>query len=344
LAADNELVKHGGPTAGVRQSKLSSRLSVVLGPLLAILLVVAVAEQQGFGFGDLLRSLDRHGLALFVAAVVSLALQSWLSALKWCLLQERLSDRDEARRQLPLLVFYSSAATVFGQFLPTVVATSATRGLATRAHLRGNLIGGAGLALYDQLFDLAVLAAAALAAILLLVAGVSLVWAAAAILAALVVTSLFGRWLFARVRPIALGRRLLAVVPGAERYCDALLEAHTRGLDAPETAVALLRLSILRYLAIGIRSVAAVLLVAPGLHWSEAAWGFAAVQGSAVLALTPGNIGITEWGWALVEQVLALPAGQLVVAVLGLRVVSLPAALLVTVLALIPLRKRAAAG
>ncbi|WP_260581035.1 hypothetical protein [Sphingopyxis sp. PET50] len=83
-------------------------------------------------------------------------------------------------------------------------------------------------------------------------------------------------------------------------------------------------------------------MIGTGLTVTSASWGFAVVQGSALAALTPGNLGITEWGWAAVAELLDVPGGSVILAILVLRIVNIPATLAVMLFSAFGLFNRSA--
>lgn len=301
--------------------------------LLAILLVGLAMRFGELRWHDIADPVREHGAILFLISIVSIGGQSIVGAMKWRLLQRRFAEGDRGAFSLSMLVFYSALTALAGQVIPTFLASGAVRGAVTRLHLEGSFLQGAGVTIYDQLFDVAVLALCAIACLSLFLLGVQPTTVIAIVALALALLLLAAPPLFRSMPPLSVAIRFLpARVPGMRRVQQALQFARDKGLDTPETTVRLLSLSIVRYLFIGLRSVAAVLLVGTGLTAMSASWGFAVVQGSALAALTPGNLGITEWGWAAISELLNAPAGSLILAILVLRIINIPATLAVMLL------------
>lgn len=311
--------------------------------LLAILLVGLAMRFGDLRWHDIAKPVREHGVILFVIGIVSIGGQSIVGALKWRLLQRRLANGESEASSPRMLVFYSALTALVGQVIPTFLASGMIRGAVTRFHLEGSFLQGAGITIYDQLFDVAVLALCTTACLSLFLLGVQLTTVIAIVALALACTLLISPLLFRSIPPLsAMLRFLPAGVPGLDRVRQALQFARDKGLDAPETTVRLLSLSIVRYLFIGLRSVAAVLLIGTGLTVTSASWGFAVVQGSALAALTPGNLGITEWGWAAVAELLDVPGGSVILAILVLRIVNIPATLAVMLFSAFGLFNRSA--
>ncbi len=307
------------------------RVFTAMGGLaLAIALMVWVVRFADIGGEDFAETVEQHWLLLLFAAIVSVGMQSWLSAFKWQMLHEAANGGEGIRGGRAKLTLYSTLAILLAQLLPASIAVPMVRGLATRLDMAGSFTRGAAITVYDQLFDVGVLVLVAIACAGLFWLGfspeLSLIGAILALTAALILASPF----FCLIRPLRLASALVPQrLPGMRRIASSLVYAHDRGLDSPELAASLLRLSILRYLAVAFRSVAALLIAVPALSWADAAWGFGIVQASALLALTPGNMGITEWGWAGVGVLLEQQAGLFVIAILALRVLTVPATILV---------------
>lgn len=300
------------------------------GMALAIALLVWVVRFADIGGEDFAETLEQHWLLLVFAALVSVGMQSWLSAFKWEMLHDAANVGEPIRGGRTKLTLYSTLAILLAQLLPASIAVPMVRGLATRLDMAGSFTRGAAITVYDQLFDVGVLVLVVIVCAGLFWLGfspkLSLIGAILALAVALVLATPF----FSFIKPLRLASALVPQrLPGMQRVASSLVYAHNRGLDSPEVAANLLRLSILRYLAIGSRSVAALLIAVPALSWANAAWGFGIVQSSALLALTPGNMGITEWGWAGVGVLLEQQTGSFVIAILALRVLTVPATILV---------------
>ena len=315
-------------TAG--RSRARSWLSAVLAVFIAVILLVWLSQVVGLSGGQIMRVLQENSIALGLVAFVSLFLQAWFSALKWKLFHIQPDDEQREPIKSTRLAFYSSAATLFAQLLPSPLAVPLVRGLATRFDIGGSFARGAAITVYDQLFDVGVLLlVAVLCAFIFAITGsvfTSVTVAALALASAL----LLARAIFAAVPLIALARQFVPRwLPASERIRASLDNAREEGFDSPETCAALLRYSILRYLAIAARSCVAFLIALPTYPIAAAGWGFAVVQSSSLLPLTPGNLGITEWGWAGVEALLGSPAGAVVSAMLALRIVSIPVSVVV---------------
>jgi Predicted integral membrane protein len=313
--------------------------------LLAVLLVWLAMRFGDLRWHDVDGLVREHGLILGAIAIVSIGGQSVVGAVKWRLLQRHFVQVDRREPSLAMLTFYSALTALAAQVIPTFLASGAVRGAVTRLHLEGSFLQGAGVTIYDQLFDVAILALCSVAALSLFLVGVDPPAIIAIVALALALLLLGATPLFRSVPPLSAALRFLpARVPGVGRIRQALEFAREKGLDTPDTTVRLLSLSILRYLFVALRSVAAVLLVATGLTWASASFGFAVVQGSALAALTPGNLGITEWGWAAIAELLHLPGGSVIVAILVLRIVNIPATLAVMLLSAMGLSGRRAAA
>ena len=99
-------------------------------------------------------------------------------------------------------------------------------------------------------------------------------------------------------------------------------------------------LSLARYAVLCVRTIALGALLLPTLPWQGAASGFSAVQVSALAALTPGNIGITEWSWAALAAVYpVIGAGALAAFALALRISGALASCVVLVMSVLLTRR-----
>lgn len=303
----------------------------MIGALLLAILLVGFAMRFGeLHWRDIGQPVREHGPILLVVAIVSIGGQSVIGALKWRLLQQHFASTEGGLIPVKMLVFYSALTVLFGQVLPGYLASGAIRGTATRLHLGGSFLQGASITIYDQLFDVAVLIFCCIACLALFLIGFPPASIIGIVALALAFSLFLSHTLFRLIPPLSIPLWLLSQgLPGTATLRQVLQNARDRGLDVPDTTVRLLSLSIARYVFVGMRSVGAVLLMVPYLSVNAATWGFAVVQGSALAALTPGNVGITEWSWAAAAKLLGLSSGPVILAILVLRIVNIPATLAV---------------
>jgi hypothetical protein len=301
--------------------------------LLAGVLLAILVQDRGITATALLDRLRQYGGALFAVSFVSLGLQAWLSALKWQTLSD-VSHEMSSHSPRSVYVFYSALAGIFAQVLPAAFAVTAVRSIVAKLHLRGTVGKAAMLAIYDQLFDAFVMFLGAVICVSAFAAGFSPSFSVATFLLALSAAILLARPILKLAKPLHWVARLL---PTSSRWRRAAALAHDHGLDGAPIGARLLRLSVVRYFAICARAAAALVFVSD-LAAIDTAWGVFVVQGSSLVALTPGNIGVTEWGWTAVESLLNTDPGGIVSAILVLRLVMLPASVAVALLALLVTR------
>lgn len=299
--------------------------------VLGIALLTWLTQTYGVSLKKLERSLSSIGLVLGFVAFVSVLGQSWLSAIKWRLLQGALDSRAKETSTSELTLF-SALGVLAAQLLPASLAIVAVRSLVTKFRLKGTFSQGFAITVYDQIFDISVLTVAFLMCGTAFLSGMSAQHAVSALTLLLIISSLGAKPLFSHLQPLRILASLLPdILPMFRKVKSALADAHAAGFDSPEVAAKLVQISIVRYVIIALRSVVAIALAIPALSIWDAVWGYSLVQGTALLPLTPGNVGIVEWAYALVENALKIGGGQIVIAILSLRLVTLLSSLLVVI-------------
>lgn len=315
--------------------RLRHLLLAFLGFALAAALIVAIVRSFGIDLAQVGANLSGQALPVIATVGICLTLQFALSALKWMQIYRRVAgDAEPASGNFATQFFYVSLSGLFAQLLTVYLASILVRGFAERFHFRRRFALGASVSMYEQLFDVIVLGVVGAPVIALLAFGASPVVAISAAIAAAVLLIPLVRLALRRGHPLQFAASLL---PRGLRFADAIRAssdvARELELDAPPLVTRLLALSLLRYLCIAARTALVAALLIPGIGLASAANGFAAIQLSAVFALTPGNIGITEWGWAGYGLYLGRNVAIFAAFALALRVVTMMVTAAIVVIA-----------
>lgn len=315
-------------------------LRFALGLALAALLVWWLAANTALADAEVWRALARYPLEIGAIALASAIAQSLISTAKWQMLLRRAAP--DMARAVPFraLFAYTAISAAAGQIAPAYLAGPAVRAMALKRRHRGGFVESAIVAAYEQLFDVAVLLAAGVAALALLFAGVSGAVAIALFAAAIILPAIIAALLPEALRP----GRLAALLPRSWRLTASLrarVEAGAAaGLDTPRLMGRLLGMSGLRYGVLAARTGLIGALVLPLVAWETIVLGFGAVQLSALATLTPGNLGIAELGWSFIAAFAQdTLAGEFVAFALVLRVSGLIAGAVLAGLAAIGLAR-----
>ncbi len=265
---------------------------------LAAAMVIGLAYAGGVSLGEIGGALGRAPAWLLLAVSLSYVVQILLSALKWKIVTDALSPELFRQSRPSFFVFYTSLSALLSNVVTTYLSSILVRSWATR-RMREVPIGRAVvLSGAEQIWDVYVLALFVLPTLVVWsVSGSLTLWLGicAGVFAlggiGLVIASagFRGAWM----------RRMLGRLRQSRfRKIGALAELVELVLTMPlPTVLALYGLSILRYVVMASRA----LLVAVGLDFAidlaALIYAVTVVQASALIAVTPGNLGLAEWGW-----------------------------------------------
>ncbi len=265
-------------------------LRVILPLALAIGLIWLLVAYAGLDFGSVTLRLSGFGL-WWCAIGIATALQLALSTEKWLRALHALSGDGTRRMSFGTGFFYTSLSAVMSQFLTVYAASIAVRSIATRFHHKIGLGRGAASSGFEQLFDVAVLAAIAAptAALIAFDLGGGLWFALAAAIAALIFAFL-GRL------PAAIACFRRAWPKG--RIGRLVADASVDSLAAPRLSRWFFLLSLARYAVIFGRVAIICFIAGFTVDFADLLAAFNAGQLSQIVALTPGSIGVFEWSWS----------------------------------------------
>lgn len=284
---------------------------------LALLLVtslVVIADIDGETLRQVASSLSGWPTA---AVIVLTAAQVYLSACKWSYVL-RLSDQH-VRRPLRFYLRHTAAGMLLGQVLPTQVGTAAMRAAALRASGEQRpLVTGTYTSLIEQSFDVLVPLALVPASLFTLhgAHGVEtwLALGALSVLAGGVLLVVLAH-LTSRRASVPRGLRRLTARPTLAPLVDALGRLITR-----RALLTLWTLSALRFAIVLLRTALVAQALGFAHHLGPVVMVAPLVQCMALAAITPGALGIVEWGWAgLLSGWQHWPAGQVVGFALAMR-------------------------
>lgn len=315
-------------------------LSLLIGLLLAFVLLGWLFTSFSVLDADVWGLLGRQPWAIGGIAFTSAFLMTLLSAAKWQMLLKRAAPELAHSVKAEQLFAYSAMSSALGQILPPYIAGPVVRGAAMKLEHKANFARNAMLAGYEQVFDVVALVVGGIAALFLLLSGISgitgvVVFSLITVSAATVVYMLPDRF-----RPMQEASVLPKRWPVTRRIRNVVEAGSAAGLDTPQLLGHLMALSVVRYAVLVVRSFGMGLILLPLVPWTTVTLGFGAVQLSSLAALTPGNLGITELGWGAMTAFTDLATmGELVAFALALRVSGLVASAVLATLALLWLRR-----
>jgi uncharacterized membrane protein YbhN (UPF0104 family) len=311
--------------------------SLFLSVVLAVILLVLLFSVTDLDLAAIKRLLFAVRPQAFAEIVLLMGFNSFLAGEKWRLVVLSFDQTDRSDIPRPLYFALSAIGVALGQVLPVQVSTALCRWLGSRAYDGYAFRRGVGATIFEQLFDVLVAGLVGLASVVVIATrSGAAVWFIGAILA----TS--GGFALCSVgAPLAawLSRRF------GQKWCDRtglaqfLASAGTSQLLSPGVTRRLFLLSVVRFAVLVLVAAAgadAVSLDIPLWHLA-AAFPFGIF--ATALALTPGGVGIGEWGltsalfafgtplqvaaqWAITCRILVILASA-VCAAAALAVVSL---------------------
>lgn len=275
------------------------KLILVLTGVLAAALLVALVVFADVSLGELSAALGRAtGLHVPIILVGTMG-HMVCSALKWRLVMKRLEPEATRVLGFSFFFFYSCLAASLAQFVPLYISSVAVRGIAARLHSRVSFLRGAMSSGYEQMLDVYVLVLLVLPTVaVLLVGGGPVAWgilAAGSVCVGGGILSLSSR----ATHPDSPTARAFARLSTSHlRPLRSMLRrARSFGLFDARLLLQLYGLALVRYVSMFVR----VAVIAAGLFAlpvvPDALYGFTLVQAMQIASLTPGNLGIAEWGW-----------------------------------------------
>jgi uncharacterized membrane protein YbhN (UPF0104 family) len=273
--------------------------SLLLSVVLAVSLLVLLA-----GFTDLdLAATKRLLFAVrpqaFAEIVLLMGFNSFLAGEKWRLVVLSFDRNGGSDIPRPLYFALSAIGVALGQVLPVQISTALCRWLGSRAY-GGYAFGrGVGATMFEQLFDVLVAGLVALASLVAIATGSGAAgWLIGALLA---ITGGFALCGVAAALAVGMSRRV------GNRLAQLVASAGASRLLSPGITRRLFLLSVLRFAVLVLvagASADAVSLDIPLWHLA-AAFPFGIF--ATALALTPGGVGIGEWGLASALRAFGTP-------------------------------------
>lgn len=273
-------------TGGGPDARGLSLLWHVLPGLLALVLFLILIVVSDLEWTDVSRAFNALTPATLLSFLGLTALLLALSAMKWLRVMRRIGEGSAEGMGLRDAFFYTTIGASLSLVLVPHAATPVGRALGARLHGRAPPMRSAGASVFEQAFD---------GFAMLIFAGLGLVWLWPDAWPIVAAGALFG----ALAAGLALSGRLR--LPGR------LGVLTTGGLLSPGLLATLAAISLLRYALVAAR---ALILAAPAgiaLPVTDFLASFSIVQVSRLVAVTPMGLGVTDWTWAGVLSLLAVP-------------------------------------
>lgn len=271
-----------------------SLVTTIASGALALVLLIALATFAQVDLTQLLRLLADVKLLPFAALVALLSLHILLAGEKWRLVYRRMAPGAELSRRLCFC--FTAIGTAAGQILPMQLATALTRSFCSHLVTGSGAVRSALATVFEQMFDIGVVALCGLASIYCLWSGDLSRWTAVAGVAIAIGFMLAGPALgaaAAATKWLTTAHAMLGDRIG--RFGRALAES---GLFEERLTRRLFVLSVLRFAVLWLMAIATTHAVGLNISSLQLAAALPLVVFATALAVTPGGIGINEWTFA----------------------------------------------
>lgn len=270
--------------------------SLLASIVLAVILVVLLFFFTGLDLRTTVRLLFAVRAQAFAEIVLLMGFNSFLAGEKWRLVVlsfDRIGGSDIPR---PLYFALSAIGVALGQVLPVQISTALCRWLGLRAYGGYAFRRGVGATMFEQLFDVLVAGLVALASVVVIATGSGATgWLIGALLA---ITGGFALCGVAAALAASLSRRFGQHWRGRTGLAQLLAGAGTSQLLSPRITRRLFALSVLRFTVLVLVAAASADAVSLNIPLWHLAAAFPFGIFATALALTPGGLGIGEWGLA----------------------------------------------
>ena len=274
-----------------------SLVTTIASGVLALVLLIVLIKMSRVDVAQLLRLLADARLVPFLALVALTGMHVAFAAEKWRLVERRIaSDAEHSRR---LCFSFTAIGTAAGQILPMQLATALARSLGVHIAIGRGAARGAVASVFEQMFDLAVIALCGLVSLFCLwrrelawwPAGVAIAIAAAWISAGPMV-----RAAASAAQRLATARSITGVMGGRiGRFSRALADS---GLFDERLTRRLLVLSVFRFLVLWLMTLATTQTAGLNISGGQLAAALPLVGLATTVAVTPGGLGVNEWTFA----------------------------------------------
>jgi uncharacterized protein (TIRG00374 family) len=271
-----------------------SLVTTIASGAFALVLLLALAMFAQVDLTQLLHLLADIKLLPFSALVALLSLHILLAGEKWRLVYRRMAPGAELSRRLCFC--FTAIGTAAGQVLPMQLATALTRSFCSHLVTGSGAVRGALATVFEQMFDIGVVALCGLASVYCLWSGDLSRWTAVAGVAIAIGFMLAGPVLgtaATATKWLATAHAMLGGRIG--RFGRALAES---GLFEERLTRRLFVLSVLRFAVLWLMAIATTHAVGLNVSSAQLAAALPLVVLATVLAVTPGGIGINEWTFA----------------------------------------------
>jgi len=263
------------------------------GIVVASLLIAGLLNYAGIDLRGVLRDIQIIPAWALVLIVLSMLFNILIGAQNWRLVVEHVSRPDNSGPGYFFYAVYTSVSAFLGLFIPLQVSTTIVRSAALHIGGFSSIKKSTATALVSQIQDITIILLFAFPGILVIFWKInSLSWLICeAIL--LVIGLIFFKTLF---NPLA--QKISSLNIGLRgRQIGVLRDGLTTGLFDGTLMVRLYHYSLLKFVILALQSYLIAWII--GLRLSpEVMFSISAMARlSALIAFTPGNVGVAEWSW-----------------------------------------------
>lgn len=327
-SVQSAIAKPGTASLDARSGGRGRDIAISAGLLaLALAAIAGLVAWSGLGLDAIASRLERTPVWLIASLATIVALQATLSGVKWRIVLGAAGTPPEEIPPLRFCIGVTALAILLSNVMTTFLSAIVTRGLVAKRVHGMPVTKGALTTTYEQVYDAALIVMFALVT--------ALAWS---------FDLAFGAWLgLVALGVVGIGAAIalvgamrarlmtLELTGRAEALRERVLGWAQVGLFRPGLIAKLLGLSLLRYALLAMRAV----MIAAGLGYSlageKAFQAHTLVQSTQLAAITPGNLGIQEWGWAAALSIEGLGTGEATDFALALRILTFVTTIAVTI-------------
>jgi len=271
--------------------------------VLAVLLMFGLIRFTRADLNEITRTIadmPLWGIALFFAMTL---LNLMLGAKKWQLVVEHLSRETDEMPSYSFFLLYTLIGAFLGLFVPIQVSTLATRSISLQVGGYGSVKRGAASSIISQVQDVIVIIIFVIPGYFVIFRNLSFSIWILEISGLIIGGHIFFRHILPFISEKVANQKISNKWPKSfygnlsKNIISLFQEISNKKIIAPSLTIPLYYLSMLRFINLALRSYLISWLIGLGVSPISIMSMSSITQLSLLIAITPGNLGVLEWGW-----------------------------------------------